>query len=118
MVHSWGLRHGTRTLFAKKFRRHGVPGIRPSLTPIKIGDYVDVVADPSIREGMPHKFYHGKTGVVWNVTPRGFGVVVNKRVGSRVLRKRICVRVEHVRLSRCAEAHAARMGELAKLRKE
>jgi hypothetical protein len=29
---------------------------------------------------MPHKWYHGKTGVVWNVTKRAIGVEVNKRV--------------------------------------
>ncbi|KNH09260.1 60S ribosomal protein L21 [Perkinsela sp. CCAP 1560/4] len=109
MTRSYGLRHGTRTLFAKKFRRHGEPGIRPYLTSIKMGDYVDVVADPSIRDGMPHKFYHGKTGKVWNVTPRGVGVIINKRVRDRVLRKRICVRIEHVRPSRCQEAFKQRI---------
>ena len=29
---------------------------------------------------MPHKYYHGKTGVVWNVTKRAVGVEVNKQV--------------------------------------
>jgi large subunit ribosomal protein L21e len=29
---------------------------------------------------MPHKFYHGKTGRVFNVTPHAVGVVVNKQV--------------------------------------
>ena len=32
---------------------------------------------------MPHKFYHGRTGVVWNVTKRALGVEVNKEVGDR-----------------------------------
>jgi len=50
---------------------------------------------------MPHKFYHGKTGVVWNVTPRAVGVEVNKKVGNRVIAKRIHVRIEHVSKSRC-----------------
>lgn len=31
-------------------------------------------------QGMPHKYYHGKTGVVWNVTKRSVGVEVNKQV--------------------------------------
>jgi hypothetical protein len=30
---------------------------------------------------MPHKWYAGKTGVVWNVTKRAVGVEVNKIVG-------------------------------------
>jgi hypothetical protein len=29
---------------------------------------------------MPHKFYHGKTGRVFNVTPHAVGVIVNKQV--------------------------------------
>ena len=29
---------------------------------------------------MPHKFYHGKTGKVFNVTKRAVGVIVNKQV--------------------------------------
>ncbi|KAH9615693.1 hypothetical protein KSS87_021088 [Heliosperma pusillum] len=28
---------------------------------------------------MPHKFYHGRTGRVWNVTKRAIGVEVNKQ---------------------------------------
>ena len=31
-------------------------------------------------QGMPHKVYHGRTGVVWNVTKRALGVEVNKLV--------------------------------------
>jgi len=37
---------------------------------------------------MPYKFYHGKTGRVYNVTPRALGVIVNKRVGNRIMAKR------------------------------
>lgn len=28
---------------------------------------------------MPHKFYHGKTGIVYNVTPSAVGVEMNKQ---------------------------------------
>ena len=104
MVQSYGLKSGTRHLFAKKFRKHGVPPVSTILTTYKVGDYVDVVADSAVRQGMPHKYYHGRTGIVWNVTPRGIGVIVNKIVRQRTIRKRICVRFEHVRKSRCREA--------------
>ena len=104
MVHSYGYKSGTRHLFQKKFRKHGNPSISTLLATYKVGDYVDVVADPAVRRGMPHKFYHGKTGIVWNVTPRGLGVIVNKVVGTKTLRKRICVRFEHVKASRCRES--------------
>ena len=48
---------------------------------------------------MPHKWYQGKTGVVWNVTKRALGVEINKRVRGNIIRKRIHVRIEHVQPS-------------------
>merc|ERR1711881_367988 len=32
------------------------------LTTHKIGEYVDVLVDSAIHKGLPHYFYHGKTG--------------------------------------------------------
>ncbi|CUG88376.1 60S ribosomal protein L21e, putative [Bodo saltans] len=113
MVHSYGLKSGTRHLFAKKFRKHGIPPVSTILTTYKVGEFVDVVADSAVREGMPHKYYHGRTGIVWNVTPRGVGVIVNKPVKQRIIRKRICVRYEHVRKSRCNEAFVAKQKSFA-----
>ncbi|KAJ8752688.1 hypothetical protein K2173_006490 [Erythroxylum novogranatense] len=52
---------------------------------------------------MPHKFYHGRTGRVWNVTKRAVGVEINKQVGNRIIKKIIHVRVEHLQPSRCTE---------------
>jgi len=60
---------------------------------------------------MPHKFYHGKTGIVWNVTPRAVGVEVNKQVGNRIIKKRIHVRIEHVQRSSCRDHFTVRMKE-------
>ena len=50
---------------------------------------------------MPHKAYHGKTGRVFNISKHAVGVVVNKRVKGRILPKRISVRIEHVKHSKC-----------------
>ena len=36
-------------------------------------------------QGMPHKVYHGRTGVVWNVTKRSVGVEVNKQVRTMII---------------------------------
>ena len=52
---------------------------------------------------MPHKVYHGKTGVIYNVTKSAVGVIVYKQVGNRYIEKRVNVRVEHVSLSRSRE---------------
>jgi len=72
---------------------------------------VDVKCNPAVHKGMPFKFYHGRTGIVWNVTKRALGVELNKTIGNRQLKKRIHVRVEHVQPSRCREAFLARREE-------
>merc|ERR1712087_575082 len=69
------------------------------------------VVDGSIHKGMPYSFYHGKTGIVFNVNRNALGVEMTKIVGNRQLRKRIHVRIEHVRKSRCNEAFLKRVKE-------
>jgi large subunit ribosomal protein L21e len=101
MPHSFGTRARTRHMFAKKFRKSGPIHLSQYLMNIKQGDYVDIFADPSIHKGMPHKGYHGRTGIVFNVTKSAVGVRVNKLVNGRILEKRIHVRIEHVRKSKC-----------------
>ena len=81
------------------------------------GDYVDVIADGSVQKGMPFKFYHGKTGVIFDVTKHSVGVVVNKRVGGRIIPKRLHVRVEHVRMSRSRTAFVDRVHENDKVKR-
>eukprot|EP00993_Chasmostoma_nieuportense_P005253 NODE_5883_length_598_cov_133.025478_g5718_i0.p1 GENE.NODE_5883_length_598_cov_133.025478_g5718_i0~~NODE_5883_length_598_cov_133.025478_g5718_i0.p1 ORF type:complete len:182 (+),score=29.99 NODE_5883_length_598_cov_133.025478_g5718_i0:67-546(+) len=109
MPHTHGKRRGTRSMFAKKHRQHGRPTLSNYLAVIKMGDYVDVKVDGSVAKGMPHKYYHGRTGTVCNVTPRGLSVLINKRVRHRIIRKKICIRHEHVRKSRCQEDFKARV---------
>ena len=109
MPHSFGLRARTRDLFSQPYRRHGPVGLKTLLTIYKKGDYVDVVANGSAHRGMPHKFYHGKTGRVFDVTPNAVGVIINKRVNTRIVPKRIHVRIEHVRQSKSRKAFVARV---------
>ena len=78
MPHAFGYRARTRHLFSKAFGKHGAVPLSRMLTTYRMGDYVDVVADGSIHKGMPHKFYHGKTGRVFDVTQHALGVIVNK----------------------------------------
>ena len=68
MPHTQGLRGRTRHLFAKDFRKHGLGALSKTMVVYRVGDYVDVVGDGSVQKGLPHKFYHGKTGRVFNVT--------------------------------------------------
>jgi len=67
---------------------------------------------------MPFKFYHGRTGKVFNVNRRALGVVVNKLVGGRIMEKRIHVRVEHLRKSKCREDFLARVKKNDALKRE
>jgi large subunit ribosomal protein L21e len=83
----------------------------------RLGEIVDVVGDGAIHKGMPHKYYHGKTGKVWNVTPRAIGVMLNKRVGNRIIQKKIHVRVEHVQHSKCREEFLQRVKKNDKAKK-
>jgi ribosomal protein L21E len=77
----------------------------------QVGEFVDIVGNGAIHKGMPHKFYHGRTGRVFNITTRAIGVEMNKRVGNRILKKRIHVRTEHARRSRCREDFLRRVVE-------
>jgi len=88
------------------------------LRTFKLGQRVDVVGTGYQQKGMPHKQYHGKTGVIWNITPRAVGVELNKRVRNRIIKKRIHVRVEHVKPSRCDEEFKKRLAAVQTARKE
>merc|ERR1712086_732144 len=103
MPKSDGYRSCTRDMFSRPFRQRGMPNLTTYLTNYKLGQYVDIKANSAIQKGMPHKFYHGRTGVVFNITPHAVGVIVNKKVGGAIMAKRVHVRVEHVTPSRCRE---------------
>ena len=101
MTHSYGYRARTRKCFARDFRQHGRVGLSAYTRPYHIGDYVQIHVNGSIHKGMPHKQYHGRTGVVFNINNRAIGVEINKRLNNRIVKKRINVRLEHVKPSNC-----------------
>ncbi|XP_063569481.1 large ribosomal subunit protein eL21-like [Pongo abelii] len=70
----------------------------------KKGDIVDMKGMGTVQKGMPHKCYHGKTGRVYNVTQHAVGIVVNKQVKSKILAKRINVRIEHIKHSKSRDS--------------
>ncbi|OMH78597.1 60S ribosomal protein L21-A [Zancudomyces culisetae] len=111
MPHSFGYRARTRHMFAKDFRKKGPVKLSTYMHIYKVGDIVDIKADGSIHKGMPHKFYHGKTGIVYNVTKTSVGIIVNKKVRSRYIEKRINVRIEHVKRSKCRDDFLKRVKE-------
>ncbi|KAL0487640.1 ribosomal protein L21 [Acrasis kona] len=109
MPHSFGYRARTRYLFSRPFRQHGQLNMTNYLRTFKLGDLVTIKVNGAIVKGMPFKFYHGRTGRVWNITPRAVGVVLNKRVKGKILRKRIHVRIEHVVKSKCRDDFLVRV---------
>merc|ERR1712137_168920 len=78
MGKSRGYRSGTRYAFSRDFKKHGAIALSTYLKIYKVGDIVDIKANGSIQKGMPHKFYHGKTGIVYNVTKSSVGVIVKR----------------------------------------
>jgi len=118
MTHSYGQRRKTRHKFQKGFKQVGAIHISRTLTTYRVGDHVDVVVDGSIHKGMPYKYYHGRTGTVFNVNPRSIGVIVNKQVRNRIIPKRLHIRIEHLRQSSCRKAFVARVQENDKKKTE
>ncbi|GFY64471.1 60S ribosomal protein L21, partial [Trichonephila inaurata madagascariensis] len=84
----------------------------------KRGDYVVIKGNGAFQKGLPFKYYHGKTGKIFNVTPRAVGVIVNKRVRQRIIPKRINVRIQHIKHSKCREDFLKRVKENERLKKE
>jgi len=99
-MRSNGYRRGTRTLFRKDFKKRGMPNPTKVLQPFKMGDLVDCKVDPSIVKGMPHKYYHGQTGKVFNLNPRSVGVIFYRKVGHKYIERTVHARIEHLHLSK------------------
>jgi large subunit ribosomal protein L21e len=101
MPHSFGYRAQTRTLFKKKFKTTGVHKTSTYLRTFKQGDYVDIKVDSAVHKGMPFKYYHGRTGVIFNVNKRAVGIDVKKQVNGRIIKKQLHVGIEHIAHSKC-----------------
>ncbi|MGC8556986.1 MAG: 50S ribosomal protein L21e [Fervidicoccus sp.] len=89
-----GYRHRTRKLFKKDIReRGGVPSLSLLMIKYNVGDKVMIYINPSIHKGMPHRRFHGRTGVI--VGRRGRAYIVELYEGS--VKRALFVRPEHIR---------------------
>ncbi|NWF94939.1 MAG: 50S ribosomal protein L21e [Candidatus Thorarchaeota archaeon] len=93
---SHGFRCRTRGLMSKNIRRKGLSPLSSLLRDYQSGQRVDIVIDPGFHKGMPHKRFHGRTGVVTGT--RGRAVLVDVAVGKTM--KTLIIRPEHLRPSR------------------
>merc|ERR1711988_51913 len=118
MTNPKGYRRGTRDMFSRAYKKKGVEHLSTYLKVYKHGDIVDIKGNGAFQKGMPHKSYHGKTGRVFNVSKHAVGVIVNKRVGGRILPKRVSVRIEHIKHSTCRQDFLDRVKANEKLKKE
>ncbi|KAI1610195.1 60S ribosomal protein L21-A [Exophiala viscosa] len=118
MGHAAGLRAGTRYAFSRNFRQKGMINLGTYMRNYRVGDIVDIKANGAVQKGMPYKVYHGKTGVIYNVTRSAVGVIIYKKVGNRYMEKRVNVRVEHISKSRSREEFLNRVKSNASRRRE
>ncbi|KAB0337261.1 hypothetical protein FD755_025672 [Muntiacus reevesi] len=79
MTNTKGKRRGTHYMFSRPFRKHGVVPLATYMRIYKKGDIVDIKGLGTVQKGMSHKYYHGKTGRVYNVTQHAVGIIVNKQ---------------------------------------
>lgn len=91
-----GYRNKTRSRHRKKVRDRGLGSIEKYLDEYKIDDKVDIITDPSQhKRGMPHRRYHGRTGVIVGIRGRCFEVEV--KLGND--KKMLIIGKEHLRLN-------------------
>merc|ERR1712137_447848 len=62
-----------------------------------VGDTVDIKVNSAVQKGMPYRFYHGRTGKIYMVTKKVVGVLLARRRKSKMRRRFILARVEHIR---------------------
>lgn len=85
---SKGTRTGTRKIISRKPRERGLSPITHSLVRFEVGEYVNVVIDPSMHNGMPHKRFHGLTGTVKRI--QGGAYEIKVKVGNKYKHPIIC----------------------------
>ena len=81
---------------SKRVRTRGLRPVSKVLVEYKVGQRVDIVIDPAVHKGMPHRRYQGRTGVV--VGLRGRGIVVDVKLGKAL--KTLIIRPEHLQPSK------------------
>jgi len=91
-----GYRNKTRRRHRKNVRKRGLGSIEKYLMEFKINDKVDIITDPGQhKRGMPHRRYHGRTGVI--IGKRGRCYEVEVRIGNS--KKMLIIGKEHLRLN-------------------
>jgi large subunit ribosomal protein L21e len=86
---SHGFRHKSRSVMTKKAPR----GVSFLLREYHVGEQALVIIDPRQHKGLPHRRYHGKVGIVTNVTRRSVTLAI--KLGNKT--KTLITRLDHIK---------------------
>ena len=90
---SKGTNFRTRKIFSKHPRKRGLPSLSRTLANYEVNSKVNIVIEPSVQKGRPHRRFHGKTGVV--LEKRGQSYLIQVSDGKSF--KKIIARPEHLK---------------------
>ncbi|MHA2243790.1 MAG: 50S ribosomal protein L21e [Candidatus Hodarchaeales archaeon] len=90
---SKGTNFRTRRIFSKHPRKRGLPSLSRTLTNYEVNSKVNIVIEPSVQKGRPHRRFHGKTGIVLEKRGQAYLILVSD--GKTY--KKIIARPEHLK---------------------
>lgn len=89
---SKGTNFRTRRIFSKHPRKRGLPSLSRTLAEYEVDARVNIVIEPSVQKGRPHRRFHGKTGII--LEKRGQAYLIEVTDGNA--RKKVIARPEHL----------------------
>lgn len=90
---SKGTNFRTRRIFSKHPRNRGLPSLSRTLATYEVNSKVNIVVEPSVQKGRPHRRFHGKTGKV--LEKRGKAYLIEVADGKSY--KKVIARPEHLK---------------------
>jgi large subunit ribosomal protein L21e len=90
---SKGTRSKTRKILSKKPKEKGLPPVTRVLQTFEEGEKANIIIDPSVHSGQPHRRFYGLTGII--IGKQGKAYKVEVRAGKKM--KTVIVGPEHLR---------------------
>ncbi len=90
---SKGTNFRTRRIFSKHPRNRGLPSLSRTLATYEVNSKVNIVVEPSVQKGRPHRRFHGKTGII--LEKRGQAYLIEVSDGKSY--KKVIARPEHLK---------------------
>jgi len=97
MVNSKGKRSRTRNIFKKNKRKSEISLNSLILMKNQLNTNVSIKINPSIKKGIPNKWYMGKSGTVTNISNCFVQIFIKKMIKNKLLNKNILISTEHIR---------------------